>query len=324
VEGPLPEEPELNLTLSAGGALAGASVELPNGKGLLVVWDAATGEVIHRAAEKVTAIALAGGRPEGLLAVGDDEGRTRVYGLPQGNLVATRRLDRTRIQCLALSRDRRRPEKGATGWLLAAGDAGGVVALWDGSSAAPRSICRGSYFHVHAVAFSPDGMTLASVGRNDVKLWDIFSGQLLLNVEGDYVLNDVAFAPDGGRLAFSSADIFGKESGKVEVWGLDTGRGVQVLRGHVNRVEKVVFSPDDRLLAALAQDCRVAVWDRERERLLHVFEATSRAGSITRPLLSARTASSWPSPAAARRPAGRCSGTSRVASEPRPGTLRRA
>jgi hypothetical protein len=178
-----------------------------------------------------------------------------------------------RIQCLAFSRDRRRPEKGAAGWLLAAGDAGGVVALWYGSSAAPRSVCRGSSYHVHAVAFSPDGMTLASVGRNDVKLWDISSGQLLLNVEGDYVLNDVAFAPDGRRLAFTSADIYGNQSGKVEVWGLETGRGVQVLRGHVNRVEKVVFSPDDRLLAALAQDCRVAVWDRERERLLHVFEA---------------------------------------------------
>ncbi len=48
---------------------------------------------------------------------------------------------------------------------------------------------------------------------------------------------------------------------------------MQTLRGLASEVEKVTFSPDDRLLAALSHDSRVAIWELTTGQLLHVFEA---------------------------------------------------
>jgi WD40 repeat protein len=87
---------------------------------------------------------------------------------------------------------------------------------------------------------------------------------------GDYVAA-LAFSPDGRRLAVSSqADARIGEG--VAVWDLDPGRGTQTLRGLAGRVSRVCLSADGRLLAALAHDWQVAVWDLADGRLLRVLD----------------------------------------------------
>jgi len=58
----------------------------------------------------------------------------------------------------------------------------------------------------------------------------------------------------------------------VDIYEILPGRGVQALRGLVGQVQKVVWSPDGRFMAALAHNWQVAVWNREANKLLHVFE----------------------------------------------------
>jgi WD40 repeat protein len=69
---------------------------------------------------------------------------------------------------------------------------------------------------------------------------------------------DVAWSPDGRRLATSSEDR------TVRVWDVATGRQLLVLEGHEDGVLGVAWSVDGRRLATCSRDRTVRVWDAAR------------------------------------------------------------
>jgi serine/threonine protein kinase/WD40 repeat protein len=258
------------MALANDASLLAAATHTADGKGQVGVWEAATGHLLHRFAAMTQSLAFAPGGS--LLAAGGEDGHITVWDLATGEPVAQIASEQPAIECLALCRDRlRRTAGGTSDWLLAAGDQGGSVIIWNLRTKLPRAFCRGSHHAVNAVAFSPDGLTLASAGRADVKLWDVTTGRLLLSTGITNVLTGVAFAPDGKRLAVSSMPAFG-DPGPTVVLDLDDCRGVQTLRGLLGQVTLVRFSTDGRRVAALSQDWRLGVWDTDTGQLLHVFQ----------------------------------------------------
>jgi hypothetical protein len=65
--------------------------------------------------------------------------------------------------------------------------------------------------------------------------------------------------------------MFGHPGG-IDVWELLPGRGIQSLRGLVGQLGRAAWSHDGRRIAAVSHNWQVAVWDRESNKLLHVFE----------------------------------------------------
>jgi serine/threonine protein kinase/WD40 repeat protein len=269
---PLDPEKLPALALSADGSLVAASTKLPDGREILVVWEATTGKEIARAAQRAEVLAFSPDNRQ--LATGDKTGALMVRPVNQLDKGIPLQPGRMPVHCLAFTRDpvrRHKDGREASGWLLAAGEAGGGITIWDVERKIPRTHSFGSAHDVEGVAFSPDGTLLASVGRGAPRLWDVATGRLLLTLHDKNTLTDVAFSRDGHFLAVSAISVHGYPGG-IEVYALDRGRGIRTLRGLRGRVIGTWLPPDDRYVAALSHDWQVGVWDFKTGALLHVFE----------------------------------------------------
>ncbi|MFH0902698.1 MAG: hypothetical protein V2A73_18865, partial [Pseudomonadota bacterium] len=114
---------------------------------------------------------------------------------------------------------------------------------------------------VYAVAFSPDGATVAATAIDRlVYLFDTETQQVrFLRGPDGHASVSLAFAPDGKQLAV------GAWSGAIVLWNLEEGT-TRLLVGHSSLVYGLAFSVDGRLLASGSEDRTVRVWDTATAR----------------------------------------------------------
>lgn len=118
---------------------------------------------------------------------------------------------------------------------------------------------------VHALAFSPDGYTLASGDYRVVKLWrrprDVERLQLALEETSATTL---AASPDGKLAALATADH------RIRMWNLADGTSGPVLEGHCDRVSGIRFSGDGQRLFSASEDGSIRVWSVAGEAIARI------------------------------------------------------
>ena len=159
-----------------------------------------------------------------------------------------------------------------------------TIRLWDVNTGQLKNTLEHTD-RVEAVAFSPDGNTLASAGwGNAVQLWNAETGQFKISLDHSKYVVSVAFAPDGKTItdgyrlwdantgqekatldhsrgvtsvAFSpnGTTIAGASSnGTVQLWDANTGQSQAILEAHGDGVYSVAFAPDGKTLASGTRD----------------------------------------------------------------------
>ncbi len=245
---------------------------------LVTLWDAATGQIIRTFAGHTRHIPELVISPDGkIIASSSEDGAVNFWDLASGALIRTVKDHRPGDTGeIAFSRD------GKT--LASAGGGERTVRIWDSASGAlirtlkqepagpladPASIPSSKR---SAVAFSPDGKTMAS-GLEDgtISLWDAATGTLIRGLRDSQSLDAVtslAFSLDSKTLA--SVNHAGQT---VYLWDVATGYMMRTIKGHGYAINRVAFSPDGVHLASGSGDDTVGVWDITRDQEAPVLRA---------------------------------------------------
>ena len=127
---------------------------------------------------------------------------------------------------------------------------------------------------ITALAFGPDGSTVAASGYHEVNLWKTADGVLGRRLRGlPERVYDLAYSPDGRWLATAGGDP--GQSGSVKLWLAEPDGGGKELRDLWDGTDcafAVAFSPDGKLLAAGGADRTIRVWEADSGRRLITIE----------------------------------------------------
>jgi WD40 repeat protein len=243
----------------------------------VAMWEVATGRQLWRAGgpQPVLSVVFL---PDGktVAAGGDAEGSTTLYDAATGKEKGVLRTGGSRlasspdgkilaIACVPTAAEWPAAYRGAC-----------AVCLWDLATNKAAQTLVGSQHVIYAMAFSPNGKTLAAgCGDGALALWDVASGRRLHVSPGhEFSVLSVAYAPDGKTVASRGDDRVlrlwdptnGKQKERLELVGLqresagwDAGSSLR---------QSLAYSPDGKRLACLHGLGEVVrVWDTATGRI---------------------------------------------------------
>jgi WD40 repeat protein len=150
----------------------------------------------------------------------------------------------------------------------------GTVRLWDLQTRQERATLLQRKLWMRAVAFAPDGQTLA-VGSGDktVRLFNLAARKQRAVLKGHTrPVVSLAFSPDGKRLVSGAADKQGvHEGGEAKLWDTATNREMLTLalpRG----AGCLAYSPDGSTVALGCQEGSIRLWNTATGNVRRIFQ----------------------------------------------------
>jgi WD40 repeat protein/tRNA A-37 threonylcarbamoyl transferase component Bud32/tetratricopeptide (TPR) repeat protein len=268
--------------------------------GTVYLWDSATGDLVGstgRSSVKNTAMAMspAGDR----FATGDADGAVKLWGLDGKTLpISFEKLNQP-VSEMAWSKDGQvlassYQDYTVVAWDAASGkklnqepmsggpDPGGLAVSPDG-----KWVAVGGYQRVHihntttgkllrtfpchenndvyALAWNPDGQSLASAGGDGaVSFHRMDNGDPIREVKSNTArIDTIAFSPDGQRLASGGAD------GSTILWDVPSENEFDALKIGNQQITALAFSPNGLTAASGNESGDLAIWDADKHTVVH-------------------------------------------------------
>ena len=202
---------------------------------------------------------------------------------------------RGRISAIAYSRDGRLLASGTFNTIVerstAAGQkkqfaTGGELKIWDLEELKELTTLRGHPEDVHAVAFHPNGRTLASSSKDRaLVLWVVKTGKEITRIQGRRAprYRSLAFSPDGSLLALGTSSE--RIGGTIGLWKPPVREGISFKPISSQPVIDVAFNADGSMLAFASADGSAGVLDVKKRKV--VAELPSLSGGAGESALDA-------------------------------------
>lgn len=130
-----------------------------------------------------------------------------------------------------------------------------------------NSVFEGHTSAVAAIAITPDGKALVSVGNDNlIRVWDTSTGRQVRTMEGHGGwVGSVVVTPDGSHAVTAGGD------NVIRIWDLKTGRSDGTLEGHTVAVRGLAITADGKFLVSGGSDKTCRLWNLTDRRLVRKF-----------------------------------------------------
>jgi eukaryotic-like serine/threonine-protein kinase len=251
-----PETPSSVMTIAF--APDGRTLVSGEWDGMVRLWDASTGKLRATLTPNIGRVSGVAISADGkILVTGGKGDEVKLWDFSSGVETASFSAGHASISTLACSH---------SGMLATASGYGGsngelvkdeTVKLWNLTERTPQSTLE--FPGARALAFSPDGKSLAAVGTRNIYLWDTDTGQLRSVIKEHPVhILSLALLRDGTLLT-------GSEERTIRAWRLkpapEESTEDKILGTHLESVSSLAVSEDETTLASGALDGSIKVWN---------------------------------------------------------------
>jgi WD40 repeat protein len=242
--------------------------------GLIIVWDALTGEKVMQLKGHSGAVRSVAWSPKGEQIVSGSSDKTCIiWDAATGDKVSELNGHSHYVTSVAWS---------PTGGRIVSGSVDETLIIWDAATNEKISQLKSHTNNVNSVAWSPKGDQIVSGGLGsgglgsdgcespgEIFIWDAATGDKVSALKGhSKAVMSVAWSPKGGQIVSGSNDQ------TCIIWDTATGDKVSELKGHADWVRGVAWSGNQ--IVSCSNDKTLIIWDATTGKQVSKLEGHDR------------------------------------------------